>query len=47
METHHGELGIQGWIDAKLKVITGGCAGTGGDVAHGFFWDATVAGENG
>ena len=43
--THHRELRVKAWVDAKLEVGAG-CAGAG-RIAHGLFWDAAVASEDG
>lgn len=44
--THHGKLGVQAGVDAKLEAATA-AGGARGHIPHGFFWDAAVAGEQG
>ena len=46
--THHGKLGIEGWIDAKFELggaRAAGCAwDTAGNGGGELVWDAAVAG---
>ena len=45
-KTHHGELGIQAWVNAELEPSST-AGGSRRDVTHGLFWDTTVAGKDG
>ena len=42
---YHREFGIEAWVHVEFEAAAAGRGARG--VAHGLFWDPTIAGKNG